>query len=127
MKKQLINFTSFILLSSFLVNFVPIPNETDCVENKCDAMETMSCCNMDKIEMAGCACPEMSEQEKQKPEESPAATTAIISKLVFKVNLIIIKESALNNPLERIFDNLVSSDYSFQNNKIYKRINSFLI
>ncbi len=126
MKKQLINLTSLFLLASFLVNFLQVPVEVDCVENICEVEEKMSCCKMDRMEMNGCECPEMTTQEIPEKENSMAVPVSVLSKIIASYETVFIKDIT-RSVSSRVLNNLNYPICSSLNNKIYKKINTFLI
>jgi len=132
MKTQLTKFLSIILLLSFGFNFAPLYSDSNCVEESCaekscEMSEKMTCCTMVEMEKESCQCPEMTNQDKEEKEKIPAIPVTTITKLIANLEFITLNTLESTDSSKRNFNLLNASHYSTLSNKIYKKINTFLI
>ena len=132
MKKQLKKFISGILLLSLGFSLVPLYSDNPCVDDSnvesiCEMTQEMVCCNMDKMEKESCQCPEMTKQDTPEKEDIPAIPATTVSKLIATFQVVIVNDLSAASSSKRNYVLSNSAHYSNLGNKIYKKINTFLI
>ncbi|KAA3608836.1 MAG: hypothetical protein D8M58_19055 [Calditrichaeota bacterium] len=121
------------MLFSFGISFFPFAGQNQCAEDSCVEETTcempreMTCCEMDEMEKESCQCPEMTDQDKTEKENIPAVpATKTTTKLIANIEFVTLS-TLESTGSSKNFSLSKASQYSTLSNKIYKKINTFLI